>query len=508
MKQVNTNPTPASELPRKTNAGALKKDAVGLFDVVFMAVATAAPIAAMTGNFPYIVGGGNGIHAPAAFLFATLVLTVFSVGYVAMSKHITAAGAFYGYISYGLGQTAGMVSGLLATLAYVVFEAALVFLFASFVEDFAERHLSLHIHWAWPALFMVGANAALTYFHIGFAARVLGVFLILEVLVLLAGSLGTLFSGGGPNGIPLEPLRLSGAFMGENPGFGLFLAFWSWVGFESTAMYAEEARNPKKVIAQATLISVVGVGLFYTFTSWMLICEHGYAESLILGKSAIASDIVFLQLKNHYGHGMVILCQSLAITGAFACGLAFHNCASRYLYVLGRDGLIAGADRTLGRTHPVHGSPYVASFLQSIVVLVFIFYAFISRSETPFDMFVLIAILGTLAILIVQATCSVAVIAYFTRVRPDHFHWFQTFIAPLIGAVAMSYVICLLFQHKDAAVGETLAHSEFFKFTPYFVGLVAFSGLVIALGLKRFAPERYRLLGRIVMEDVVERELS
>lgn len=44
----------------------LKANSVGLVGVVFMAVATAAPITAMTGNLPIAVGFGNGTGAPRA----------------------------------------------------------------------------------------------------------------------------------------------------------------------------------------------------------------------------------------------------------------------------------------------------------------------------------------------------------------------------------------------------------------------------------------------------------
>ncbi|MYS80909.1 amino acid permease, partial [Streptomyces sp. SID5474] len=116
----------------------LKANSVGLVGVVFMAVATAAPITAMTGNLPIIAGSGNGVGAPAAYIFATLVLTIFSVGYVAMAKHITAAGAFYGFISHGLGRVAGMASGLLAVLAYIVFEASIIGFFAASFKQLAS----------------------------------------------------------------------------------------------------------------------------------------------------------------------------------------------------------------------------------------------------------------------------------------------------------------------------------------------------------------------------------
>ncbi len=87
-----------------------------------MAVATAAPITAMVGNVPIAVGFGNGSHAPAGYIVATVVLGLFAVGYATMAKHITTTGAFYGYISHGLGRIVGMASGGLITMAYVVFE--------------------------------------------------------------------------------------------------------------------------------------------------------------------------------------------------------------------------------------------------------------------------------------------------------------------------------------------------------------------------------------------------
>lgn len=63
----------------------LKPNAVGLIGVLFMAVATAAPITAMVGNVPMAVGFGNGAYAPAGYLVATIVLTLFAIGYAAMS---------------------------------------------------------------------------------------------------------------------------------------------------------------------------------------------------------------------------------------------------------------------------------------------------------------------------------------------------------------------------------------------------------------------------------------
>ena len=161
-----------------------------------MAVAFSAPITAMTGNLPVAVGFGNGSGAPAAFIFATVVLTIFSIGYVAMARHITTAGAFYGFVSHGIGRPVGMAD-------------------------------------------------------INVAARVLAVLLLTEISILAITAFGVLFSGGGPDGIPLSPINPANAFSGNGVaepviGLGLLMAFWSWVGFESTAITARSRATRRR----------------------------------------------------------------------------------------------------------------------------------------------------------------------------------------------------------------------------------------------------------------------
>ena len=131
-------PSPRRDVPADGHTHSLKAGAIGLGGVLFIAVANAAPITAMTGNTPIAIGYGNGLGAPAGFLVATIVLTLFTVGFIAMARHITTAGAFYGFITHGLGQVWGMASGALATMAYVVFEGSLIGIFSYFTNDALE----------------------------------------------------------------------------------------------------------------------------------------------------------------------------------------------------------------------------------------------------------------------------------------------------------------------------------------------------------------------------------
>lgn len=492
----------------------LKRNAVGTFGVIFMAVATAAPITAMVGNVPIAVGFGNGAAAPAGYLVATIVLGLFALGYASMAKHITATGAFYGYISHGLGRIVGMASGMIITMAYVVFEASLVGIFSFFAQSVVDDYLHVHIHWIVFAIIMLALNSILAYYDINLTAKVLGVFLITEIVMLLMGALAVLFTGGGPAGISIDSVNPANAFKpavgvaGAAAGLGLFFAFWSWVGFESTAMYGEESRNPKRVIPRATMISVIGIGLFYVFVSWMAISGTGPVESVKIAQdSNKASEIFFGPVRDLIGPWAVVVFRILLMTGSFACGMAFHNCASRYLYAIGREGLSKGLQRTLGHTHPVHGSPYIASMVQTTIASILVLLFLVNKMDPYGEMYALLAILGTMAILIVQALCAFSVIAYFhvSKHHQETAHWFKTFLAPLLGGCGMLMVVYLLWTHKEDAAGAA-ASTLLFKSTPYIVvGLFAL-GIVIALYFKYRDPDRYERIGRIVLEDTYERD--
>ncbi|MBM7172914.1 APC family permease [Streptomyces sp. G44] len=489
------------EQPITPEVHRLKADSVGTVGVVFMAVATAAPITAMTGNLPIAVGAGNGTGAPAGYLFATLVLTVFSVGYVAMAKRITAAGAFYGYISHGLGRIAGMASGMLAVLAYIVFEASIVGVFSYFARTTVANQLGVDLPWIVYAAAMLAVTAVLAHFDINLTAKALGVMLVAEIAVLFAVATAVLLHGGGPDGIPVEPVNPANAFTGTSAGLGLFFAFWSWVGFESTAMYGEESRDPKRVIPRATLVSVVGVGLFYLYVSWMTIAGNGLSGSVEVSRSAGPLDLFLDPAHGFLGAWAVDTFQWLLITGSFACGMAFHQCAARYLYAIGREGFLHPA---LGRTHPAHGSPYIASYVQSVIAVVLVAAFWLTGQDPYIHLYTLLAILGTTAILIVQTLCSFAVIGYFRHHHPEDRHWFKTLLAPLLGGLGMIAVVVLLVVNMDTAAGSA-AGSPLFRAIPWIVGLVFSGGLGLGLYLRARHPRRYEIIGRVVLADATER---
>ncbi len=493
----NAETAPAAATGRRVDR--LKPNRLGLIDVVFMAVATSAPITAMSGNVPFSVGFGVGTGTPATYIFATAVLTVFAVGYVQMARHVTSTGAFYGFVSHGLGRVAGLGVGYMVTFCYSVFEAALIGIFAYFGNKVFLDQLGLDIPWPVFAAVCIIINAALAYFDISLAAKVLSVFLITEIAILAVMAFAVLFHGGGPDGLMPEAINPVNAFRPNGlalaaPGLAMFIAFWSWTGFESTVMYGEESRNPRKIIPIATLIAVLGVGLFYIFVSWMTVAGNGQAGSIERAQGSNPLDMFFHPTEVFAGHWAVLIFQWLMMTGSFACALAFHNCASRYGYALGREGLLP---RALGRTHRKHGSPYMASFVQMGVASLWIlgFWAF--KKDPYLDIFVLLAVVGTFSLLIVQTITMAAVFTYFRRHHPGENFW-RVSVAPVAGGLGMLAVVVLMIQNLDTAAGSA-AHTLLFKLIPYIAITLFTTGAVVALYLRRNDPDKYAMIGRVVL---------
>lgn len=113
----------------KTEAHQLRRNSLGLIAVTFMVISAAAPLTGVAGAVPIAFLIGNGTGVPATFLAMTLIMLAFSVGYVAMSRHVRNAGAFYAYAARGLGGQAGGATAYMALIAYNAMQFGLIGLF-------------------------------------------------------------------------------------------------------------------------------------------------------------------------------------------------------------------------------------------------------------------------------------------------------------------------------------------------------------------------------------------
>src|SRR5690606_10733993 len=151
---------------------------------VFYIIAAASPLTVVVGLFPIMISAGNGIGMPGAFVVAAVVLMIFAVGYVAMSRHVTNAGAFYAYSTLGLGRIPGLGAATLAIFAYNAIPAGLYGGFGYYAGELVNDTFGTHLPWWLVSIVAMVACLGLGVQGVHSGARVLGVFLSLEVTVI------------------------------------------------------------------------------------------------------------------------------------------------------------------------------------------------------------------------------------------------------------------------------------------------------------------------------------
>ena len=344
----------------------------------------------------------------------------------------------------------------------------------------------------------------LCFFSVELSVKILGVALIGEVIILVIFDLVVFGSGGSEaDGIQFESLnmfQLTDPGVGLAAGVGLFLAFWSWVGFEAVPNYAEESKDPGKIVPRATMISVVGLGIGYIITSLAFV--SAFPEATLV-KDAQNPDGPFFMAMEQYGNGFLkTMMQVLILTGAFACAMAFHNVAMRYFYAMGREGILP---KSFGRTHPKHRSPYIASIAQTVFALVLVLAWGIGAGfsfDKAFDaayvrVYTMMAVQGVVWILAIQATCALAVLVWHRRHKhPDSA--LVVVVCPIIAIIGQVFAIYLLFANIDTLAG-TIGYVDLIA--PIAV-LGVVGSLIYALVLKRRNRAKFDMIGRMIDEGV------
>ena len=219
---------------------------LGTVGVVFMVVAAAAPLTVIGGNMPLAMGLGNGAGAPVGFLIAALVLLVFSIGFVTMTPYVPEAGAFFSYVTVGLGKRIGTGIAAVALIAYTAIQVGIYGYIGWAIGDTVAFYGGPEIPWPVYSFVVLAIVALLGYRHIELSAKVLGVALVLEIGIVLILDL-VIVASPGPSGLTLASFQPD-VFTQGTLGIAVLFALTGFIGFEATAVFRDEARDPERTI--------------------------------------------------------------------------------------------------------------------------------------------------------------------------------------------------------------------------------------------------------------------
>lgn len=470
------------ETPAKPTA--LRANAIGLGGAVVMSAAIMGPAVSTFFN-PQFSTPFSGAATPFVYFACLVAVLITASGVMAMAARLPSAGAFYTYVTRGIGPRAGFVTGGLMFVAYALLPPAEIGLIGSYMQGTLNDEFGVNIPWWLIGLIPAALMMFLAYQGIASSIRTAIVLFTGEVIVVLVIAI-IIVAKGGANGLTLEPLSPTASPHGANGLVtGFVFAALSFVGFEGAATLSEEVRTPRRTVPRAILGSVLMVGAIYVFCIWAEVNGLGIdAANKLTGSSLPWND-----LAAEYAPWMKLFIILAAVSSMFAVMINSNNGIIRIFYTMGREGLLP---HWFARVNPKKGTPTNAVFAQGgfSIVLALVVGALsggLTVTTGGSNVYGYLGFLLTLGILPVYILTNIAAIR-FLRGRPD-FNAFYHLVLPCVGILLMGGLL----------VGQIVQNSAepFAAFPWVILGWVAVVSIA-AVVLGRRKPEVLGVAGAVL----------
>lgn len=465
--------------------GAKLSGRMSFFELFSTVIAFSAPVSVVAGFIPFVIVF-DGLGASTSFLVAMVAMLLFIVGFVTMSRFVAKSGAFYTFITAGLGKTVGLGAAILAIFAYVMFGACTFPFLGLNANALVTSYGGPQISWAWYGLGGWALCAVLGYFRIDLSAKVLTIAMALEVAIVMVFNIAVVKTGGA-EGFSAAPFAWS-AFSRGSVGLAVLFSVTCYLGFEATVVFRDEVVDPDKTIPRASYLSVLAIGIFYAATAYLLITALGVSHAVEAANKDPANMFADA-MQTYVGKIGVDVTHLLVVSSIFASALSCHNIIARYLFTLGSDGVLS---RFLGKKHPRHGSPYLASLTTSAMWLTLILGFGYSQIDAAL-LYGRIAGVGGFCVIMLLFFTSIAVVCFFARMKdkPGTTVW-HTLLAPVLSTLGLGALLYMAIANFDAMIGGTMSDGAMLQVLIW--GVFVF-GMLLARYYKRQRPAAYMSIG-------------
>jgi len=440
---------PASAVAR------LERDAIGLAPVLFQSITHMAPAAAVAFSIIFAVTYAGGA-TPLAVVLALIACLFVAISIGQLARHLPSAGGLYTYNARALHPTVGFFVAWGFMLAEPLVAPLLYLIFGNVIGVYLTSHFNTPT-WLWAPFAVVAGIGVWVLVYRGIristeAGVAMGAF---EIVVFLALAITLIVAAGSKN-----TLSVFNPSTGNTHGLGSLFAgmvytVLAFIGFEASAPLGEEAKDPKRTIPRAVILSCVLIGVFY------LVCYYGamvYFGPLQAGSSDPKVGFFYFNggdpwdgLAAKVWGPFSILVLLAIINSAFANSNAGANAATRVGYALGRVGILP---RALASVHPRFKTPYIAVHVQGalgIVIAVVLGFAL----QGPLNAFALLGTIATLVVVMIYILTNLSNIVFYMREHRDELNPLWNVIVPVLGILIFIPVLIAAFGIDFGGLGIT-----------------------------------------------------
>ena len=421
----------ASTAAHQVAGTGLRRNAIGLREVLFQSITDMAPGAAIAASIPAGVAYAGGA-LPLAVVFALIasLFTAWTIGQLA--KEIPAAGSLATYAAKGIHPAAGF----LVAWAYVMtgwLVAPLVLLqlgFTTAATMNTEFGWPSGLWWPWSILGML-IVFAVGYFGIRASARLGTILGLFEIAVFLVLAVLLVMHPATHNTAAVFTTKYTPS--GQYHGFsgiiaGSVFTVLAFLGFESAAPLAEEAKNPRRTVQLAVLLSTLFIGALYVFTTYAIDVAFGPTRfhNFTTGTGSASWEGVARSL---YGLFWVLVFFAI-INSTLANSNAGVNVASRTSFAMGR---IRAFPSPLARVSGRHSPVAAITMCTAVGLAVMLGLGFYYGATTAFLMVATAIVIMLVGIyLVVNISC----IGFYVRSPQHKTKAISHVVIPILGVAA------------------------------------------------------------------------
>lgn len=265
----------------------------------------------------------------------------------------------------------------------------------------------------------------------------------------------------------------TGAFLAPPLLFGVAIAGWAFVGFESAGSIAEEVKDPKRAVPKAMIYSLLFVSGIVAFSALAFILA---IPDLTAVRSGSILDPVAATIEHHFGAVGLHLMAAVFVIGFIACMVGLQASVSRVIWALARDGELPMAG-TLKKLSGEDRLPVNAIFASAAMSLIFFALSFT-------NIYVILLTFTTAGFYI--SFLFPALAAAYERLtqgaKPASFH-----LGQLSGVVIVAAALWLIFQTANISWPRNPALPWYENWAvPLVVAILAVLGFIV----RAFLPKR------------------
>ncbi|MGW0702008.1 amino acid permease [Streptomyces sp. NPDC002867] len=318
-----------------------------------------------TGIF-VVLGEATPLAGPAvavSFVLAGLTALFSALSYAELAGSIPVSGSSYSYSYATMGELVAWICGWCLVLEYGVSVAAVAVGWGEYVNELLDGTIGVTIPDAvaaplgeggfinLPALIVVLLAMVFLMGGAKESARINTIMVVIKIATLL------LFCGIGFLGIkagnytPLAPLGVTGI------SAAAATLFFSYIGFDAASTAGEEAKNPKRDLPRAIMLSLLIVTVLYCLVALIAVGAMPWQD--FEGTEAALAQI----MKDVTGHSFwsVVLAAGAVVAIASVVFAVLYG-QTRILFAMSRDGLVPKA---FAKVDERTGTPRANTFIVS-----------------------------------------------------------------------------------------------------------------------------------------------